>query len=203
MNPTSNKKDFKDLSTSLRDLAYSYIEKYSPSKQQLRVYLMKKTLTKFKTSKTKKEISNLISEIISTLEKKSFLNDELYSESKSRMLLRRGYSINKINQSLRMNGIEPKWTKRIVDEIAKTGKPVEGFHIERTGDIGTIMKASKKAQEFSQWASEKQREECPLSDLWISVKCGESDTTSGLASNPTVGNLMEKLEPFWCSLMFW
>ena len=45
-------------------------------------------------------------------------------------------------------GIEPKWTKRIVDEIAKTGKPVEGFHIERTGDIGTIMKASKKAQEY-------------------------------------------------------
>jgi (2R)-sulfolactate sulfo-lyase subunit beta len=64
-------------------------------------------------------------------------------------------------------GIEPKWTKRIVDEIAKTGKPVEGFHIERTGDIGTIMKASKKAQEFAMWASEKQREECPLSDLWI------------------------------------
>ena len=81
-------------------------------------------------------------------------------------------------------GIEPKWTKRIVDAIATTGKPVEGFHIESTGDIGTIMKASKKAQEFSQWASEKQREECPMSDLWISVKCGESDTTSGLASNP-------------------
>ena len=45
------------------------------------------------------------------------------------------------------------------------------------------------------WASEKQREECPISDLWISVKCGESDTTSGLAANPTVGNLMDKLEP--------
>ena len=72
MNPTSNKKDFEDLSTSLKDLAYSYIEKYSPSKQQLRVYLMKKTLTKFKTSKTTKEISNLISEILSTLEKKKF-----------------------------------------------------------------------------------------------------------------------------------
>ena len=42
-------------------------------------------------------------------------------------------------------GIEPKWTKKIVDGIAKTGKPVEGFHIERTGDIGTVMKASKKA----------------------------------------------------------
>ena len=99
-------------------------------------------------------------------------------------------------------GIEPKWTKRIVDGIAKTGKPVEGFHIERTGDIGTVMKASKKAQEFVMWASEKQREECPISDLWISVKCGESDTTSGLASNPTVGNLMDKLEPLGVHLCF-
>ena len=99
-------------------------------------------------------------------------------------------------------GIEPKWTKKVVDEIAKTGKPVEGFSIEGLGDIGTTMKASKKAQEFVQWASEKERVECPLSDLWISVKCGESDTTSGLASNPTVGNLMDKLEPHGVHLCF-
>ena len=99
-------------------------------------------------------------------------------------------------------GIEPKWTKRVVDAIAKTGKPVEGFSIEGSGDINTIMKASKKAQEFVQWASEKHRVECPLSDLWISVKCGESDTTSGLASNPTVGNLMDKLEPLGVHLCF-
>ena len=72
---------------------------------------------------------------------------------------------------------------------------MEGFSIEGAGDIKTTMKASQKAQEFSQWASEKQREECPLSDLWISVKCGESDTTSGMAANPAVGNLMDKLEP--------
>jgi (2R)-sulfolactate sulfo-lyase subunit beta len=64
------------------------------------------------------------------------------------------------------------------------------------------MKASQKAQEFSQWASEKQREECPLSDLWISVKCGESDTTSGMAANPAVGNLMDKLEPLGVHLCF-
>jgi len=99
-------------------------------------------------------------------------------------------------------GIEPKWTKKVVDEIAKTGKPVEGFSIEGLGDIETTMKASKKAQEFVQWASEKQRIECPISDLWISVKCGESDTTSGLASNPTVGNLMDKLEPYGVYLCF-
>ena len=99
-------------------------------------------------------------------------------------------------------GIEPKWTKKVVEEIAKTGKPVEGFSIEGLGDIQTTMKASKKAQEFVQWASEKQRVECPLSDLWISVKCGESDTTSGLASNPAVGNLMDKLEPHGVHLCF-
>ena len=52
MNPTLNKKDFEDLSTNLKDLAYGYIEKYSPSKQQLKVFLMKKILLKFKTSKS-------------------------------------------------------------------------------------------------------------------------------------------------------
>ena len=85
-------------------------------------------------------------------------------------------------------GIEPKWTKKIVDGIAKTGKPVEGFHIEGSGDISTTMKASKKAQELVMWASEKQREDGSISALWISVKWGGSDTTSGVAANPTVGN---------------
>ena len=99
-------------------------------------------------------------------------------------------------------GIEPKWTKKVVDEIAKTGKPVEGFSIEGSGDIETTMKASAKAREFSQWASEIKRQECPLSDLWISVKCGESDTTSGLAANPTVGNLMDKLDPLGVHICF-
>ena len=64
MNPTSNKKDFDELSTALKDLAYSYIEKYSPSKQQLKVYLMKKVLIKFKSTKSKKEISELIDKSI-------------------------------------------------------------------------------------------------------------------------------------------
>ncbi len=69
MNPTSNKSDFEDLTTSLKDLAYSYLEKYSPSKQQLKVYLMKKYLTKIKGSKSKKEISSIINQIVNNLEK--------------------------------------------------------------------------------------------------------------------------------------
>ena len=89
-------------------------------------------------------------------------------------------------------GIEPGWTQRIVDGIAKTGKPVAGFSIERYGDIQTIANASRKAKEYVQWASELQREECQFNELYISVKCGESDTTTGLSSCPTVGNVIDK-----------
>jgi (2R)-sulfolactate sulfo-lyase subunit beta len=99
-------------------------------------------------------------------------------------------------------GIEPGWTGRVVDGIAKTGKPVAGFSIEGNGDISTIASASRKAREFVQWASEKQREECAIEELFISTKCGESDTTSGLASCPTVGNLIDKLDPLGATTCF-
>ena len=92
-------------------------------------------------------------------------------------------------------GIEEGWTKRVVDGIAKTGKPVTGFGIERTGDLMTVAKASRAAKDYLQWASELKREECDISDLWISTKCGESDTTTGLGSCPTVGNMYDKLIP--------
>ena len=92
-------------------------------------------------------------------------------------------------------GIEPGWTKRVVDGVAATGKPVTGFSIEQNGDIATIAAASRQAKEYVHWASELQREECPVSDLWISTKCGESDTTSGCGANPAVGNMYDKLIP--------
>jgi (2R)-sulfolactate sulfo-lyase subunit beta len=92
-------------------------------------------------------------------------------------------------------GIEDGWTDRVVKGIAKTGKPVVGFGIEGHGDIATIAKASYKAKEFVQWASELKREECDVSELWVSTKCGESDTTTGLGSCPTVGNMYDKLIP--------
>ncbi len=92
-------------------------------------------------------------------------------------------------------GIEDQWTGRVVDGIKKTGKPVVGFGIEGHGDIATIAKASYEAKKMVQWASELQREECDIKDLWVSTKCGESDTTTGLSSCPTVGNMYDKLLP--------
>ncbi len=99
-------------------------------------------------------------------------------------------------------GIEPGWTGRVVEGIAKTGKRVEGYAIERFGDLKTIERASRTAQQFVQADSENRREECSIGDLWVSTKCGESDTTSGLASNPTVGNFIDKVDPMGVTTCF-
>ncbi|NGM83714.1 UxaA family hydrolase [Paenibacillus sp. 7124] len=90
-------------------------------------------------------------------------------------------------------GIEPNWTKIITDGIAATGKPVAGFSIEGLGDLEVIRRAAWKAKEFVQWATELQREPISLSELTVSIKCGESDTTTGLASCPTVGETVDYL----------
>ncbi len=90
-------------------------------------------------------------------------------------------------------GIEPKWTARLADAIAASGKPVAAFHIEGTGDLRTIERASRAAMSLLQAASELQRTELPMTDLVISAKCGESDTTSGLGSNPTLGKVAERI----------
>src|SRR5437773_2415181 len=89
-------------------------------------------------------------------------------------------------------GIEPGWTQKLVDGIRKTGKPCEGFAIERRGDLQTACDAARVAQKFLQDASEIQRSECDFKELYISVKCGESDTTTGLSSCPAVGNVLDK-----------
>ena len=99
-------------------------------------------------------------------------------------------------------GIEDQWTQRVVDGIKQTGKPVVGFGIEGHGDHETIRRASQTAREFLQHASELRREERPLKDLWVSTKCGESDTTSGCGANPTVGNAFDKLYPHGVTLVF-
>ena len=92
-------------------------------------------------------------------------------------------------------GIEPHWTQKVVEGIARTGKPVQGFWIEGNGDIATVAAASRAAKDFVHHATGLLREECQLTDLWIAAKCGESDTTTGLASCPTVGNMYDKLTP--------
>ena len=89
-------------------------------------------------------------------------------------------------------GIEPNWTNRIVEGIAKTRKPVEGLSIERFGDLKTLSNAARVAQQFLQDTSELQREPIERHELIISIKCGESDTTTGLGSCPTVSQAVDR-----------
>jgi len=99
-------------------------------------------------------------------------------------------------------GIEPKWTARVADAIAASGKPVASFHIEGTGDLKIIGKAARAAMTILQDASTLQRQTLPLIDLVVSAKCGESDTTSGLGSNPTIGKVAERLTEAGGTYMF-
>jgi len=99
-------------------------------------------------------------------------------------------------------GIEPNWTDYLVEGIAETGKPVAGFSIERSGDLKTIQVAARKAKEFVHYASELPRVPVDWNEIWVSTKCGESDTTSGLASNPTVGRVFDRLEVLGNTLIF-
>lgn len=89
-------------------------------------------------------------------------------------------------------GIEPNWTDRIVQGIAKTGKKVQGFSIERNGDLKTIEKAARVAAQFLQDDSEKRREPVERREIMLSIKCGESDTTSGLGSCPTTSEAVDR-----------
>jgi (2R)-sulfolactate sulfo-lyase subunit beta len=99
-------------------------------------------------------------------------------------------------------GIEPNWTKKLVDGIAETGKPAAGFHIERHGDLKTIEMAGRKAAEFVQTASEARREQVDISEMTVSIKCGESDTTTGLASNPSVSVAVDRLADMGATVLF-
>ena len=81
-------------------------------------------------------------------------------------------------------GIEPTWTERIASGIAETGKPVAQFSIERHGDLRILEMAGRRAAQLLQDASELARVPVERGELLMSIKCGESDTTSGLGVQP-------------------
>ena len=99
-------------------------------------------------------------------------------------------------------GIEDNWTDRVADGIAATGKPVARFSIEGHGDIDTVQRASWAAKRLLQDASEVRREPFELGELTVSIKCGESDTTTGLGSCPTVGVAVDRLVEAGATVFF-
>ena len=127
MNPIKNKKDLEATIDDIRNFAYLYLEKYSPSKQQLKTYLFKKLINKRQKISSKKEIFNLVDSVISSLVDQKLLSDEYYSDSKSKAFLRRGYSLNKIRYSLIKKGIDEKYIKASISKIKENESDPDFF----------------------------------------------------------------------------
>ena len=127
MNPIKNKKNLEETIDEIRSFAYSYIEKYSPSQQQLKIYLYKKLIKKQQRSSNKKEIFNLIDSVIATLVDQKFLSDKYYSDVKSKTFYRRGYSLNKIRYNLIKKGIDQKYIKASISKIKENESDPDFF----------------------------------------------------------------------------
>jgi regulatory protein len=127
MNPIKNKKDLETRIDEIRNSAFSYLEKYSPSKQQLRTYLFKKLIKNKQKISSKKEIFDLIDSVIASLVDKNFLSDKFYSDAKSKVFLRKGYSLNKIRYSLIKKGIDEKYIKASISKIKENESDPDFF----------------------------------------------------------------------------
>ncbi len=118
MIPIRNKKKTLEVTIEeMRNFALSYVEKYAPSKQQLKTYLLKKYLKTSVPNVKKNDITNLIDIVLQDLEKNKFVNDRFYSDSKAKSMIQRGNSLNKIRSYLIGKGINDKFIKETVEKI--------------------------------------------------------------------------------------
>ena len=111
----------------MRNFALAYVEKYAPSKQQLKIYLLKKYMKLSSSDVRKKDVNKLIDIVLSDLEKNKFINDQFYSESKANSMIRRGNSINKIRNYLIGKGIQDTFIKETVDKIKEDNSDQDFF----------------------------------------------------------------------------
>ena len=118
MIPIRNKKKTLEVTVEeMRNFAFAYVEKYAPSKQQLKTYLLKKYLKISVSNVKKQDVINLIDIVLSDLEQNKFINDKFYSESKAKSMIQRGNSINKIRSYLIGKGINDQYIKDTVEKI--------------------------------------------------------------------------------------
>ncbi len=128
MIPMRNRKKTLDVTIEeMRNFSFAYIEKYTPSKQQLRTYLLKKYLKASIPNLKKQDITDLIDIVLVDLEKSRFISDKFYSESKSRTLIQRGSSINKIRNYLIGKGINDNYIKDTINKIKENNSDQDFF----------------------------------------------------------------------------
>ena len=117
MIPSKSKKNLESTIEEIRKFSFSYLEKYACSRQQLRIYLLKKFFKSSNSYIAKSELLNLIDLVVSDLEKRKFISDKFYSQSKTKKFLKKGYSLNKIRNYLINKGINEKYIKESITKI--------------------------------------------------------------------------------------
>jgi len=128
MIPIKNRKKNLEVTVEeMRNFAFVYIEKYAPSKQQLRTYLLKKYLKTSIPNVNKKNITDLIDVVLEDLEKTKFINDKFYSSSKAKSLIQRGSSINKIRNYLYLKGVKEKYINETLSNIRENNEDQDFF----------------------------------------------------------------------------
>jgi len=123
----NKKKTLKVTVEEMRNFAFIYVEKYAPSKQQLKTYLLKKYMKVSASNVKKKDVNKLIDIVLSDLEKNRFINDQFYSESKAKNMIQRGSSINKIRNYLIGKGIDNEFVKNTIDKIKEDNSDQDFF----------------------------------------------------------------------------
>lgn len=127
MNHIKNKKNLENIITELKVFSHKYLEKYNSSKQQLRIYLFKKAIRKNFVLNNKKELLNIIDQIILNLESKNIISDKIYSNIKTESYLKRGFSFNKITHNLLKKGVDQKYIKNSIMDIKNKDEDTEYF----------------------------------------------------------------------------
>ena len=128
MIPMRNRKKTLEMTIEeMRNFSFAYIEKYAPSKQQLRTYLLKKYLKANVLNVKKQDLTDLIDIVLVDLEKSKFISDKFYSESKSRSLIQKGSSINKIRNYLMSKGINDIYIKETLEKIKEDNSDQDFF----------------------------------------------------------------------------
>ena len=168
MNPIKNKKDLEANIEEIRNFAYSYLERYNPSKQQLRTHLFKKLVKKKQRISSKKETFDLIDSVISSLVKQNLISDKYYSDAKSKAFLRRGYSLNKIRYNLIKKGVDEKYIKASISKIKEN---------EADPDFFSAIKICKKRR-IGACREENNRSLFYKKDISILARSGFSYETS-------------------------
>ena len=100
-------------------------------------------------------------------------------------------------------GCEGTDHQRVYETIKASGKPCEIIHIQELGGTSAGIQAGMDAaQRLVMQISGQQRETCDISNLTMAIKCGGSDTTSGMASNCVIGYVADKLVDLGATVVF-